>query len=98
MKKTPSPRNFPKQNFNLQHEHGHGHARINTNNHNHRTTLEYVKVAAKKVAGVFTKLFFRRRKANSQHILISDSTQNNAQMRVNPCKFSDFILLKRFQL
>lgn len=82
MKKTPSPRNFPKQNFNLQHEHG--HARINTNNHNHRTTLEYVKVAAKKVAGVFTKLFFRRRKANSQHILISDSTQNNAQMRVNP--------------
>ncbi|KAL4610764.1 hypothetical protein ACB092_08G075200 [Castanea dentata] len=83
MKKTPSPFNFPspsnqrRQNLNMQHGY--------TNKHNHTThssVLDYVKGAAKKVAGVFTKLLFRRRKQNHpEEILVPDSSRNTAPIR-----------------
>ncbi|KAF3972164.1 hypothetical protein CMV_004291 [Castanea mollissima] len=56
-----------------------------TNKHNHTThssVLDYVKGAAKKVAGVFTKLLFRRRKQNHpEEILVPDSSRNTAPIR-----------------
>ena len=94
MKRTPSHLNFPspsnqrRQNLNLQHGY--------TNKHNHTThssVLDYVKGAAKKVAGVFTKLLFRRRKHNHpEEILMPDSSGNTAPVRGASCEFSDFIL------
>jgi len=94
MKKTTSHLNFPspsnqrRQNLNLQHGY--------TNKYNHTThssVLDYVKGAAKKVAGVFTKLLFRRRKQNHpEEILKPDSGRNTAPVRGTSCEFSDFIL------
>lgn len=93
MKNSPSPLNFPspsnqrRQNLNLQHGY--------TNKHNHTThssVLDYVKGAAKRVSGVFTKLFRRRKQNHPEEILVPDFSRNTAPIRGTSCKFSDFIL------
>ncbi|XP_023881460.2 calmodulin-binding receptor-like cytoplasmic kinase 2 [Quercus suber] len=82
MKNGPSPLNFPspsnqrRQNLNLQHGY--------TNKHNHTThssVLDYVKGAAKRVSGVFTKLFRRRKQNHPEEILVPDFSRNTAPIR-----------------
>ncbi|XP_059430620.1 calmodulin-binding receptor-like cytoplasmic kinase 2 [Corylus avellana] len=73
MEKSPTP-----QNFYLRH----GQAGNNTDKHNDRThpVFKFFRVAAKRVAGVFTKFIFTRKKVNLEETR-PISTGNNGQTR-----------------